>query len=61
MITLVTGSNGQLGKTLRSITKNNKQFIYFDKDELDITKENKLQEVILKHKIKYIIALIISE
>jgi len=55
MITLVTGSNGQLGKTLHSITKNNKQFIYFDKDELDITKENKLQEVILKHKIKYII------
>jgi len=55
MITLVTGSNGQLGKTLRSITKNNKQFIYFDKDELDITKENKLQEVILKYEIKSIV------
>ena len=48
MITLVTGSNGQLGKTLNSITENNKQFIYLDKDELDITKENKLQEVIAK-------------
>lgn len=55
MITLVTGSNGQLGKTLNSITENNKQFIYLDKDELDITKENKLQEVILKYKIKSIV------
>ena len=30
MITLVTGSNGQLGKTIQSIVKNTSEFIFTD-------------------------------
>ena len=42
MITLVTGSNGQLGKTIQSIVKKNTEFIFTDIDSLDITKKEKI-------------------
>ena len=42
MITLVTGSNGQLGKTIQSIVKKNTKFIFTDINSLDITKKKKL-------------------
>ena len=55
MITLITGSNGQLGLTLKSITKKNPSFFYTDKQSLDITKKDKLESFIKKFKISCII------
>lgn len=55
MITLVTGSNGQLGKTIQSIVKNKSEFIFTDINSLDITKKEKIESVIKSHDIKCII------
>tara|TARA_B100001564_G_C20635075_1_gene669287 strand:+ start:576 stop:1427 length:852 start_codon:yes stop_codon:yes gene_type:complete len=55
MITLVTGSNGQLGKTIQSIVKNNSKFIFTDINSLDITKKEKIESVIISNDINCII------
>ena len=55
MITLVTGSNGQLGKTIQSIVKNNSEFIFTDIDSLDITKKEKIESVVISQDINCII------
>ena len=55
MITLVTGSNGQLGKTIQSIVKNNSKFIFTDKNSLDITKKKKIESVIKSYDINCIV------
>ena len=55
MITLITGANGQLGKTLQSIVKNKSEFIFTDIDSLDITKKEKIESVITSHDINCII------
>jgi len=55
MITLVTGSNGQLGKTIQSILKNNSKFIFTDKNSLDITKKKKIESVIKSYDINCIV------
>tara|TARA_B100000963_G_scaffold355001_1_gene372471 strand:+ start:3874 stop:4725 length:852 start_codon:yes stop_codon:yes gene_type:complete len=55
MRTLVTGSNGQLGKTIQSILKNKSKFIFTDINSLDITKKEKIESVIISHNINCII------
>ena len=55
MITLVTGSNGQLGKTIQSIVKNKSEFIFTDIDSLDITKKEKIESVIINQNINCIV------
>ena len=55
MITLVTGANGQLGKTIQSIVKNKSEFIFTDINNLDITKKEKIASVIVSHDINCII------
>jgi len=55
---LVTGANGQLGKTLRNLFYINKdalQFIFTTKEELDITNQNKVEEYFNKNKFDYCI------
>lgn len=48
---LVSGKNGQLGKELQDIVASNQDFdfIFFDKDELDIADENVLKEGFKKY------------
>ena len=53
MITLVTGSNGQLGKTIQSIVKNKSEFIFTE--DLDITKKEKIESVIINQNINCIV------
>ena len=55
MITLVTGSNGQLGKTIQSVVKNKSEFIFTDINSLDITKKEKIESVITSHDINCIV------
>ena len=55
MTTLVTGSNGQLGKTIQSIVKNKSEFIFTDINSLDITKKEKIESVIISHDINCIV------
>ena len=55
MITLVTGSNGQLGKTIQSIVKNKSEFIFTDINSLDITKKEKIESVIISQNINCIV------
>ena len=55
MITLVTGSNGQLGKTIQSIVKNNSEFIFTDINSLDITKKEKIESLIISQDINCIV------
>ena len=54
---LVTGANGQLGSSLKSLAPNypNYTFYFTDKNELDITKIRKIEEFISKNKIQLII------
>lgn len=51
MIALVSGKNGQLGKELQDIASSveNFQFIFFDKEELNITDEVALQNIFQKY------------
>ena len=48
---LVTGSNGQLGKTLqkKSMDKNSFEWIFLTKEKLDITKISEIQSEFKKH------------
>lgn len=55
MITLVTGSNGQLGKTIQSIVKKNTKFIFTDINSLDITKKKEIELFIKRYNIKCIV------
>ena len=55
MITLITGANGQLGKTLQSIVKNKSEFIFTDINSLDITKKEKIESVVVSHDVNCII------
>ena len=55
MITLVTGSNGQLGKTIQSIVKNNGEFIFTDINSLDITKKKEIELFIKSYEINCIV------
>ena len=55
MITLVTGSNGQLGKTIQSIVKNKSEFIFTDINSLDITKKEEIESLIISQDINCIV------
>ena len=48
---LVTGSNGQLGKTLqkRCLDKNGFDWVFLPKDKLDITEKEEIQAAYKKH------------
>lgn len=54
---LVTGSNGQLGSEIRTLSKEITEFnfIFTDVDELDITKFEALNNFFLKNKIEFIV------
>ncbi len=53
---LVTGSNGQLGSELRELSsKYNYNFLFTDRDTLDITDKNALEEYIARNDINIII------
>lgn len=54
---LVTGSNGQLGSEIRQIVTENSinNFLFTDKDELDITDYGSVQKYILQNKVDTII------
>lgn len=54
---LVTGSDGQLGSELRSLSNKYKSYKYFftDKDELDICNINSLQKFVNNNKINVIV------
>lgn len=51
MIILVSGKNGQLGKELQNLDSSNKnlQFIFFDKEELNIADETVLANIFQKY------------
>ena len=55
MITLVTGSNGQLGKTIQSIVKNKSEFIFTDINSLDITKKKEIELYIKSYDINCVV------
>ena len=55
MITLVTGSNGQLGKTIQSIVKNKSEFIFTDINSLDITKKKEIELFIKSYDINCVV------
>ena len=53
---LVTGSKGQVGSEIRELSSNYPyNFIFTDKDELDITDESAIEEFVEKNKIDVII------
>lgn len=54
---LVTGSNGQLGKTIEELYMNNKEvdFVFVSKQELDITNKKSIKEVFAKDSFNYCI------
>ncbi len=54
---LVTGANGQLGQSIRSLTKADPsfEFIFTDRAELDITDRNAVLTFFNKHKPDYCI------
>jgi dTDP-4-dehydrorhamnose reductase len=53
---LVTGGNGQLGKSIRNNIKNKKHnFIFVDKNELDITNTREVEKYFENHKIDIVI------
>tara|TARA_X000000950_G_C13763762_1_gene597993 strand:+ start:234 stop:1085 length:852 start_codon:yes stop_codon:yes gene_type:complete len=55
MITLVTGSEGQLGKTIQSIVKNKSEFIFTDINSLDITKKKEIELFIKSYDINCVV------
>ena len=55
MITLVTGANGQLGKTIQSIVKNKSEFIFTDINSLDITKKKEIELFIKNYDINCVV------
>jgi dTDP-4-dehydrorhamnose reductase len=54
---LVTGSNGQLGRSIKNVVQSSKElnFIFTDKNELDITKEEDVNTFFAKNSISYCI------
>jgi len=54
---LVTGSNGQLGFELQKLAANYpyRDFIFTDKDQLDITKKQDLKDFFASHQIDFVI------
>lgn len=50
-VILISGKNGQLGKELQDIASSNQnfQFIFFDREELDIADESLLQSIFQKY------------
>jgi len=55
MITLVTGSNGQLGKTIKSIVNGNSKFIFTDIKDLDITKKKEIELCVKNNNVNCIV------
>ena len=55
MKTIVTGSNGQLGKTIHEIVENSSEFIFTDINNLDITKKKEIEFFVKKNKIDCIV------
>ena len=56
-VILITGANGQLGNELKVVSKNfyGYQFIFTDKDTLDITNKEEITDFISKSKPDWII------
>jgi len=52
---LITGSNGQLGNELQLLANDDFQFIFTNKDTLDITKSGELRQFFREHKIDFCI------
>lgn len=52
---LITGSNGQLGREIKSIAELNSKFIFTDKEELDITIEENIRSFVKENDVKSII------
>lgn len=53
---LITGSNGQLGNSFIKIAKNyNCDFVFTDKDELDITNESQVQCFLKKNRFDFVV------
>ena len=55
MKTIVTGSNGQLGKTIKSIVQDSSAFIFTDINNLDITKKKEIEFYVKTNKIDCIV------
>ena len=58
MLTLITGANGQLGKTIRSLVKQKKissSFVFASRNQLDLSHLDHIQYFIEKHKFDLII------
>ena len=55
MITLVTGSNGQLGKTIKSILNGNSKFIFTNINNLDITKKKEIELCVKNNNVNCIV------
>lgn len=52
---LVTGANGQLGKELQFVAKENENFIFCSRQDLDITNTKDLERILIENDIKTII------
>jgi dTDP-4-dehydrorhamnose reductase len=55
---LVTGANGQLGKTIKELYQENDiglYFVFVSKEDLDITKHDDIETLFCKHKFDYCI------
>ena len=55
---LLTGSNGQLGKTINEKFLKNYQILPFNHKELDISDEKKIENIVEKYKPDYIPSLL---
>ena len=55
MITLVTGSNGQLGKTIKSVLNGNSKFIFTNINNLDITKKKEIELCVKNNNVNCIV------
>ena len=57
-ITLVTGANGQLGKSIKSLVKKQKKgnrFVFVTRDQLDLSNHSNIQNYFETHKFDLII------
>ena len=54
---LVTGGNGLVGNAIKKVALKNPQFdfIFIGRDDYDLTKENEVESLFLKHKPNYVI------
>ena len=44
---LITGGNGQLGQEIRKFSGNRKKFVFTDAETLDVTKKEKILELLI--------------